>query len=163
MVIIRNMNELRKIRRLVDKLINDMENDSAVDFLGNPSRQDLQLLTIESFIQDKVGLFESDLMTAKDMVETLTDERYASYLHVNADNFTPMKVGKMFKKLIDKGIDHGNRSRCTAYNPAGNQRMLILRDSARYNTMSASMVYNEYQVQIEQCRYNNENTQQTAN
>lgn len=97
--------------------------------------------TIELFIKKQHGVFKCDLLTAADMSEVLragvmlpadmlTDPKY----------FTPKRVSMM---LREQGMPMIR---------SGNAKIWVLRDEKKYNSMTSTQVYYEYERQLKEAR-----------
>lgn len=57
--------------------------------------------TLESFIENKIGLFKNDLLTANDICAALKSGAlmFDDYMYIQASWFTPSKVGRILKDI----------------------------------------------------------------
>ena len=97
--------------------------------------------TIELFIKKQHGAFRCDILTAADMSETLragvltpadmlTDPKY----------FTPKRVGMMMREQGVKLV------RC------GDARLWVIRNQGKYDGMTSTQIYHEYEQQMNSAR-----------
>jgi len=138
------VNELMKLKSQCQSLINKINNgDNEVDFM-NMDRETAELLTIEAFIREAPGCFSSDLVTAADMGYTLRDPAHAGLLMTAPENYTPVRIGRLLRKIdgVDTRIVNGGRRQ---------HRVCILRDVDKYMMIPDREFYKEYNLQREQC------------
>lgn len=133
--------DAKMARKYLNKVIVGLEED-AVSFLG--PAVSLEQQTVELFIERKLGRFQADLLTAGDMCETLHDPSYESFLLVPAESITPVKIGRMARKLT------GMNSRTVA-TKNGTKRICIIRNKVRYSIGGESLLGVEYDIQNGNC------------
>jgi len=138
--------QLKQARDNINKVIKSIESryNNKLSFMRPVDKRSAEVQTLESFILAKVGNFERDILTASDMCETLHDEQYKYLLKVDVDNFTPIKVGMMFSKLVK-----ADSKRLIASVRGDNIRVMVLRDCQKYQVMSMASLYAEYKLQSE--------------
>jgi len=132
------LSDARTARRYLNKVISRLETgDTGISFMA--SHAELEMDTVKLFIDQRIGFFQSDLMTATDMVMALNDPANSEHLLVAEGCFTAPKIGRMVRKLGMYGemINKGKKS----------HRVLIVRNAVKYDTMSSKLKYDEYVTQ----------------
>lgn len=135
---VRLLSDARAARKYISKVITALEKDDDVSFLG--PHVSLEQQTVEKFIEKRIGAFQADLVSAMDMCETLQDEDYRDLLLVHHECFTPVKLGRMFRKLTgDKSV--------TLATKKGTKRVCIIRNNEYYREMEPGPMGLEYSIQ----------------
>ena len=122
---------------LVTEFLKDIQESSK-----SPQQQ-----TVEAFINNQVGLFKADLMTAQDMSETIRTEGVFSTQHVYCDvkYLTPSTVGKILANVAGvykmRGIYY--RSGIKIY---------VIRNIERYIDIGPTKLYQHYKTQMAGCK-----------
>ena len=97
--------------------------------------------TIEAFIENKIGSFKSDIMTAADMSKILRSaellEETSELLSVDSKTLTPAKVG-----LVLKEMPNVRQVRTKQY------RLWVVRNVSSYEEMDTVEINREYNVQM---------------
>lgn len=135
------LRDVRAARRMLNKAISRLENNSGenVSFMAPVQPSDLDTLT--KFIELRLGVFQSDMASATQMCNTLRNPIHKEHLLCPADVFTPVRVGRLFRQIPNSmhAVSSLNRK---------NTRLCIYRDVVRYRTMSAKMLHESYAEQI---------------
>lgn len=99
--------------------------------------------SIEAFIVDRIGLFQSDLMTANDIVAVMRADSAFSTTNVFCDpkHITPVTVGRALSSMI-------NIVQIRARHSSSSVRLYAIRSVVKYQTMRSSELHAEYQRQI---------------
>ena len=107
--------------------------------------------TLEAFIQHRIGAFSSDIVTAVEMSQCLRaaelDLKASSYLFTNASFFTPVRIGQVMKELNVPIRMRGTRGQART-------NVWVVRDVAKYSSMTGSEIYSEYEKQLKVSRNN---------
>lgn len=105
--------------------------------------------TIEAFVERRLGAFQCDVLTARDMSDTLKAGQMIAPndMHTDGKRFTPVKVGMLLKEI-------GRYAKVKTYNAGYTVRLWILRDIERYQAMTPVEVYREYERQLQTARAN---------
>jgi len=103
--------------------------------------------TMDNFIQKQIGAFRCDILTASDMSHTLmSGAAFAEMdMYVDGKYFTPIKVGMTLKEL-------GSFSQLRAYRLSQPVRLWVLRNREKYEAMSSTDLYLEYERQMTEAR-----------
>jgi len=101
-----------------------------------------QQQTIEAFITGKIGLFKCDLMTSKDMSDTIRTENVFSEncIYCDVKYLTPVGIGKVLN--TNGGVKL--RARTTGIDIA----VYAIRNQEKYMAMSGKERYNYYMMQM---------------
>lgn len=99
--------------------------------------------SIERFFRMEIGAFKSDLVTARDVAETMRAGDLVSpqNMYCRADWFTPTKVG-----LVLKDISSFVRMRARSANK--DVKLFCIRDAGKYANLSTADLCREYEEQI---------------
>jgi hypothetical protein len=119
------------------------------DFLRNireASKSPVQQ-TIEAFIRNRVGAFQSDLITASEMASTIkaASIMHSDLIYADANWFNAINVGK-------KLADVSNCIQLRANAGKRHVRMWAIRNLDRYKVMPPSLLLMEYDKQIARCK-----------
>lgn len=133
------------LRNCVD--LSDFEPGAAPDmteFLANiqeASKSPMQQ-TIEAFIQNKIGCFKSDIVTANDASTTLKAGILGSdeFMYSTPMWFTPTKVGRIMRDI----------SSCVKIRAKGETDLKpwIVRNREKYDALTTSELHDEYKRQM---------------
>ncbi len=106
-----------------------------------------QQQTIEAFINNEIGLFKADLMTAQDMSDTIRTEGVFSTQHIYCDvkYLTPISVGKILGNIT--GV---SKLRGTFYRSS--LKIYSVRNLPRYVTIRPKKLYDVYKLQMAGCK-----------
>lgn len=104
--------------------------------------------TIDAFIQNRVGIFNSDIMTANDISNTLRAGSMVAPTLMYAEEriFTPVMVGR-----IMKGMSNVVQMRASSANKTGH-RLWVVRNLSKYSQMGGAELYREYERQLQVTR-----------
>lgn len=111
------------------------------------SAKDDATKTIEAFIENRIGAFQADLVTSTDAANTLRTGELVTpeLMHCEGKIFTPAKVGKLLKWTSDC-------ARLRACRGKQSVRLWAVRDCERYQIMSMTQVYDEYDRMVQLAR-----------
>ena len=103
--------------------------------------------TVEAFVNEEIGLFKSDLMTAQDMSDTIRTDGVFSTRHIYCDvkKLTPLLIGR-----IVSGIPIVHKLR--AINNKSSVRLYAIRNVEKYKDVRPTELYKIYQNQIAICK-----------
>jgi len=106
-----------------------------------------QQLTVEAFINNKVGLFSADIMTAQDMSDTIRTEGVFSnqYVYCDIKYLTPITIGRALSTIPGVYKSRGNICGSTT-------RLYIIRNIERYADIGPTRLYEHYTTQMAGCR-----------
>lgn len=101
--------------------------------------------TIDAFIQNRIGTFNSDVMTANDISNTLRAGSMVAptLMYCEERIFTPVMVGR-----IMKGMTNVVQMRASSANKTGH-RLWVVRNLSQYSQMGGSELYREYERQLQ--------------
>lgn len=104
-------------------------------------------LTIETFINHRIGAFSVDLVCSTDASNTLRagELLHNDYMSVEGKFFTPHRVGAIMKELPQC-------IRLRACRGAASARVWAIRDLERYKSMGPAELYTEYERQLQEAR-----------
>lgn len=132
------------LRNCVDlKDFNPGEAPKMTEFLRNirESSKSPAQQTIEAFIENRVGAFVNDLVTAHDAYNTLKAglPTMENFIYVDTKWFTPTKVSRVMKDITG----------CTQLRARGEQdmRVWVVRNKEKYEKLSLADLYQEYSNQ----------------
>lgn len=130
---------------------NPSEPPKITEFLREMKNASKPLLqqTFEAFTLKRHGLFKSDLLTATDIADVIkTGSIFApGDTYGSCDNLTPVKVGMMLKTCNDY-------KRLVTYSLGDKIVLWVLRNDARYQSMTPIELYKEYDEQVRAARSN---------
>lgn len=99
-------------------------------------------LTIEAFIENKVGAFKADVITLQEASNTLRSPEFAALdiMYCDSRVFTPTRVSSMLKemprcRLIRARYRHAEK------------RVWVIRNTEMYSQMTGTEVYEQYEIQ----------------
>jgi hypothetical protein len=103
--------------------------------------------TVEAFINNKIGLFNSDILSAEDVSNVLRsgDVFAAGYMYADAKQFTPVRCGQLLKGVV-------TAKRLRAGNAHTSKRLWVIRDVHKYEAMTAGELLIQYETQIKASR-----------
>lgn len=103
--------------------------------------------TLEAFIFGRTGLFRSDLLTAKDMVETIKAQAVFNDADIFCDvkMFNPVNVGRVLGQI--QGV-----MQLRAKSETGAARVYAIRNPVRYQVLGPADLYREYDRQVREIR-----------
>lgn len=104
--------------------------------------------TIEAFIESRVGIFNSDVMTANDISNTLRAGSMVAPALMYCDErvFTPNMVGRIMKGMSNLVQMRGSSANKTSH------RLWVVRNVNQYMRMGGSELYREYERQLQATR-----------
>ena len=140
---------LKKVRAVSVKLgqIEAMllKDDGVISFINEPlkpkPKSDVQL-DIEKFMAMKLGQFAFDIVSASDLVATLTNSDFAEHLSAVPGRFTAVRVG-----LLLRSIGGSFNTMMVGYKGEGNKRAWVIRNYDRYRLLTPGEMFDEYNVQ----------------
>lgn len=103
--------------------------------------------TIEAFIANRIGCFNSDLVTASDMVETFKAGPLIGEQFMYADHkyFTPARVGSIMRQMTSV-------EQLRARQKYDDLKVWALRDAHIYSALGPSQLYDEYIRQMKETK-----------
>jgi hypothetical protein len=106
-----------------------------------------QQQTVEAFINEKIGLFQSDLMTAKDMSEVIRAEGVFStqYIFCDIKYITPVMIGRVVSSI--PGV-----YKLKAVHFRSSVKIYAIRNISRYIDLGPTELYQQYELQIRKCK-----------
>ena len=107
-------------------------------------------LTIEAFINKRIGCFESDIVTCADMAETIRAGVITNPNLIYADSklFTPVKIGCIMRDISQVRKVRGRAN-------GDDLNLWVLRDWAKYSLVETSAaMYHEYMNQMNRIKSN---------
>lgn len=103
--------------------------------------------TLEAFINERIGLFKSDLMTAQDMSDTIRTEGVFSTQYVYCDTkfMTPSAIGRILSSIIFI-------RKLKAINHKSSIRIYAIRNTDVYSNIGPTDLYQQYKTQMANCK-----------
>tara|TARA_R110002126_G_scaffold290798_1_gene448655 strand:- start:162 stop:533 length:372 start_codon:yes stop_codon:yes gene_type:complete len=95
--------------------------------------------TIEAFIENKVGVFSSDIITANDACSTLKSIGSDDLMYMDYKWFTPTKVGRIMRDI--PGCSKLRVRKDTDF------KVWVIRGKEEYEKLTEGELYDEYQNQ----------------
>ena len=105
-----------------------------------------QQQTIEAFIEARLGLFQSDLMQAQDMADTIRTEGifYKDRVYCDVKYMTPVGIGKV--------LNNNGGVRLRARGHGTDIRLYAVRNAEKYQMMTGKELFVEYTNQIREAK-----------
>jgi len=103
--------------------------------------------TIEVFINERIGLFKSDLMTSQEMSNTIRTENVfnTQYVYCDVKYLTPTAIGRALSNVVTVRKLKANNNRSSI-------RLYAIRNIEKYINFSPTELYQEYLNQINNCK-----------
>lgn len=119
------------------------------DFLKEiqDSSKSPQQQTVEAFIKEEIGLFQADLMTAKDMSEVIRSEGVFStqYIYCDVKYLTPVSIGRILSNIPDV-------HKLKAVHCRSSVKVYAIRNVSRYVDIGPTELYQQYDLQMTKCK-----------
>lgn len=96
--------------------------------------------TIEAYIENEIGAFKSDLLTANDACATLKNLESQEFMYVQPQWFTPTKVGRILRDIPTTVKLRARQEK--------EIRPWAIRNKEVYEEMSMAQLYSSYENQI---------------
>lgn len=111
------------------------------------SSKSAQQQTVEAFINNSVGLFKADLLTAQDMSDTIRTEGVFStqYVYCDVKYLTPVAIGKVLNTITGVSKTRAAIGKTTI-------RLYIVRNFERYSNLAPVQLHEHYKLQMAGCR-----------
>lgn len=99
--------------------------------------------TLEAFIEHRIGVFKSDIVTLQEASSTLRSAEFvgADYLYCDSKIFTPSRVSNLLKQMPTCKFIRARRQ-------YGEKRVWIIRNLHQYRDMTGTEVYDHYETQM---------------
>ena len=103
--------------------------------------------TIEIFIRKQIGAFKCDILTAGDMSDTLKTGNIFAPNDMQTDGryFSPIKTGMVIKEI-------GRYKQIKTYKSGAPIKLWVIRNFAKYEKMDQTVLYKEYEDQLNKAR-----------
>lgn len=103
--------------------------------------------TLEAFINEQIGLFKSDLMTAQDMSDTIRTEGVFStqYVYCDVKYMTPSMIGRILSNASNVYKLRGVHYRSSV-------KIYAIRNIEKYMDLGPTELYQQYRIQMAACK-----------
>ena len=103
--------------------------------------------TLEAFINEQIGLFKSDLMTAQDMSDTIRTEGVFStqYVYCDVKYMTPSMIGRILSNVP-------NVYKLRSVNYRSSVKLYSIRNIEKYTDLGPTELHQQYKIQMAACK-----------
>lgn len=103
--------------------------------------------TLEAFINEEIGLFKADLMTAQDMSDTVRTEGVFStqFVYCDVKYMTPSMIGRILSNINSVYKLRGVYYRSSV-------KIYAIRNIEKYIDMGPTELYQQYKIQMMNCK-----------